>query len=75
MVDVSYLIDKPAPPSGLRSFVNQHVIPAAIDAAGTVESAVYELGEQVRAQPATSLLAAGALGLVAGALVFRLSRR
>ena len=74
MVDVSYLIDKPPPPSGLHSFFNQRVIPAAIDAAGTVESAVYELGEQARAQPVTSLLAAGALGLVAGAIVFRLSR-
>ena len=75
MVDVGYLIDKPGPPSGLKAFVNQYVVPPAIDAAGAVESAVYELGEQVRAQPVTSLLAAGALGLVAGVLVFNLSRR
>ena len=75
MVAVSYLIDKPAPPSGLKSFINQHVVPPAIDAAGAVESAVYELGEQARAQPVTSLFVAGALGLLAGVLVFGLSRR
>ncbi|WP_419758896.1 hypothetical protein [Acidisoma sp.] len=74
MVDVSYLLDKPPAPAGLRSFVNQHVVPPAIDIAAAVESAVYELGEQVRAQPAASILAAAALGLVAGTLVFRLSR-
>ena len=75
MVDVGYLINKPGPPAGLKSFVNQRLVPPAIDAAGAVECAVYELREQVRAQPTTSLLAAGALGLVSGALIFRLSRR
>jgi LPXTG-motif cell wall-anchored protein len=75
MVSVGYLIDNPGPPSGLKSFVNQRLMPPAIDAAGAVESAVYELSEYVRAQPNTSLLAAGALGMVAGALVFRRSRR
>ena len=75
MVDVGYLIDKPAPPGGLRRFINHRVVPPAIDAAGAVESAVYELSEQVRAQPAISLLAAGTLGMMAGALVFGLSRR
>jgi hypothetical protein len=75
MVDVGYLIDKPGPPAGLRSFLNRRVVPPAIDAAGAVESAVHELREQVRAQPQTSLLAAGALGLVSGALIFGLARR
>jgi ElaB/YqjD/DUF883 family membrane-anchored ribosome-binding protein len=75
MVAVGYMIDNPGPPSGLRSFINQRVVPPAIDAAGAVESAVYELSEQVRAQPATSLLAAAALGLITGVLVFGLSRR
>ena len=75
MVDVGYLIDRRSPPSGFMSFLNQRIVPAAIDAAGAVEAAVYELGEQVRARPATSLLAAGALGLLAGALLFGRSRR
>jgi hypothetical protein len=39
------------------------------------ESALYELGAQARAQPAMTLLAAGALGLVAGTLIFRRFRR
>jgi hypothetical protein len=75
MVAVSYMIDNPGLPSGVRRFINQHVVPPAIDAAGLVESAVYELAEQTRARPATCLLTAAALGLVAGTLVFSLARR
>ena len=74
MVSVGYLIDNPGPPSELKRFINQHVIPPAIDAAGAVETAAYELAEQVRAQPKTYLLAAGALGLVLGATLFALAR-
>jgi hypothetical protein len=75
MVSVGYMIDNPGPPTGLKSFINQHVIPPAIDAAGAVECAAYELGERVRAQPAMALLTAGALGLVVGATVFAVARR
>jgi hypothetical protein len=71
MVSVGYLIDNPGSPAGLKSFVNRRVIPPAIDAAGAVESALYELGEVVRARPAAGLLMAAALGLVVGAAVFR----
>jgi hypothetical protein len=74
MVSVGYLIDNPGPPSEFKRFINQHVIPPAIDAAGAVETAAYELAEQVRAQPKTYLLAAGALGLVLGATLFALAR-
>jgi hypothetical protein len=75
MVAVGYMIDKPGPPSGLRRFIHQRVVPPAIDAAGSVESAIHELAEQTRARPGTSLLAAAALGLVAGTLVSGLTRR
>ncbi len=75
MLSVGYMIDNPGPPSRVRRFVHQRVVPPAIDAAGAVESAVYELGEQVRAQPAMSLMAAGALGLLAGALIVGRTRR
>jgi hypothetical protein len=75
MASVGYTIDDPAPPTSFRTFVNRHVVPPAIDAAGLVESALYELGAQARAQPAMTLLAAGALGLVAGTLIFRRFRR
>jgi len=75
MVTVGYLSDNRGAPSGVRRFTDQRVFPPAIDAAGAAESAVYELGEQVRAQPAMSLLAAGALGLLVGAVVFGLARR
>jgi hypothetical protein len=69
------MIDNPGPPSDVKRFINHYVIPPAIDAAGAVETAVYELGEQVRAQPKTCLLAAGALGFLFGATVFALARR
>jgi hypothetical protein len=75
MVAVGYMIDNPGPPSAIRAFLHQRLTPPAIDAAGAIESAVYELGEWTREQPAKSLLAAGALGFVTGALVFGLSRR
>ncbi len=75
MVSVGYMIDNPGPPRGLNSFINRRVIPPAIDAAGAVESAIYELGEHVRAKPNTSMVAAAALGLAAGAFVFRRVRR
>ena len=75
MVAVGYMIDDPGPPSPLKGFINRRLIPPAIDAAGAVESALSELSEQARARPAASLLTAGALGLVAGTLVFALSNR
>ena len=75
MVSVGYMIDNPGPPSPLRTFVNHRLMPPAIDAAGALESAVYELRERVRAQPIASLLAMGALGLLAGSLILRRSRR
>jgi len=67
MVSIGYLIDKPDGPSPLLHFINTRIVPSAIDAAGAVESAVYEAGEKIRAQPAPYLLAAGILGLVLGA--------
>ena len=70
MVSIGYLIDNPGPPSALARFVNERVVPPAIDAAGAVESTVYEFGEQVRARPTSSLLAAGALGFLIGATIF-----
>jgi hypothetical protein len=75
MVSVGYMIDKPGPPSPFRTFVNQRLVPPAIDATAALESAVYELRERVRAQPVASLLAVGALGLLAGVVLFRRSRR
>jgi hypothetical protein len=74
MVSVGYMIGNPGPPSAFRHYVNRHVIPPAIDAAGAVETAVHELGERVRAQPKTCLLAAATLGLLFGATIFALAR-
>ena len=71
MVSVGYMIDKPAPPSALKVFIDQKVIPQAIDAAGAVESAAYELGEQVKARPVASIAIAALVGVLVGKAIFR----
>jgi ribose/xylose/arabinose/galactoside ABC-type transport system permease subunit len=70
-VSVGAMIDQPAPPSPLKVFINQTVIPQAIDAAGAVESAAYTLGEQVKARPIAAIAIAGLLGLIVGRALFR----
>lgn len=74
MVSIGYLIDKPHAPGAAKRFVDTRLVPAAIDAAGAVECGIYELGQQVRAQPAKSLLLACALGVVLG-MTFRSTSR
>lgn len=51
---------------GARRFVDHHVIPCAMNAAGTVEVALEDLREEVRAEPEKALAIAGAAGLVLG---------
>jgi hypothetical protein len=72
-VSVGTMIDQPAPPSAVKVFINQTVIPQAIDAAGAVESAAYALGEQVKQRPIASIAIAAFLGVVVGRAFFRSS--
>ena len=58
MVGRDYLLKKGAGPSAPKLFLDQKVIPQAIDAAGAVESLVERVAVRVRRMPVTALAAA-----------------
>ena len=62
MVGPSYLLDKPAPPTALKRYVDQCLFPAAIDAAASVERVVERTAIAARATPWAAL----GLALIAG---------
>jgi hypothetical protein len=68
MVDRSYLLNRPPRPSGLKRYVDQEVIPLAIDAAGALEAVLERLSRRAAAQPLTAAAAAFGIGLL-GCLV------
>ena len=55
MVDRSYMLAQPDGPSALKRFVDQAVIPAAIDAAALVERGLDQLAGSVRRRPSAAL--------------------
>jgi hypothetical protein len=55
-------------------FIDHHVIPCAMDAAGAVETALEDVREQVRAEPRKALIIAALAGFVFG-LTFTAARR
>jgi hypothetical protein len=55
MIRQSYLLDRRQPPSTLKTFVNRHAIPAAIDAAGSIEAELERLAQATRRQPLMAL--------------------
>jgi hypothetical protein len=66
MVSSSYLNRKPAPPSELKRFFDQRVMPMAIDGAASLEIGVASAGRRLRRSPAMSLgLALGMAVLLA----------
>lgn len=69
MVDRGYLLDKPAPPSPVMVFIDQKVIPVAIDAAGTAEVALNQMFVATRKRPFTGLGIALSLGYLAAVLL------
>jgi hypothetical protein len=73
MVSSSYLDRKPAPPSGLKRFFDQRVIPMAIDGAAGLEIGVASAGRHLRRNPAMSLGLALGMGILL-ALVVRQRR-
>lgn len=77
MVQAGYLLARKRAPSELRRFVNQQVIPTAIDGAAAMEAALEQLSVRTRRRPMTALGAAAGVGLVAGLLTGRrhLARR
>jgi hypothetical protein len=73
MVSSAYLVRKPAPPSALKRFFDQRMIPAAIDGAGCLDMGITKVTREFRRDPKIALGLTLALGAVV-AISFR-SRR
>ena len=58
MIDRDYLLKKGAGPSAPKLFLDQKVIPMAIDAAGAVEGVLERVAVRVRRRPVSALAAA-----------------
>ena len=62
MIDRSYMLDQPPPPSAFRQFLNLTLIPIVIDATGAVERFVELIAVQGRQRPITAVGVAFGLG-------------
>jgi hypothetical protein len=71
MVSSSYLVGKPSPPSGLKRFFDQRIIPAAIDGAAYLDVSIANAAHRLRRNPKIGLGLLG-MGIL---LAVRLSRR
>ena len=58
MISRDYLLKKEGGPSAPKLFLDQKVIPVAIDAAGAVEGALERVAVRVRRMPVSALAAA-----------------
>ena len=58
MISRDYLLKKEGGPSAPKLFLDQTVIPMAIDAAGAVEGALERVAVRVRRMPVSALMAA-----------------
>jgi hypothetical protein len=66
MVDRSYMVKKPPPPSAVTQFVHQRAFPVAIDAAAAMEQALNRAAIAARGRPLIALgLALGIGGVMA----------
>ncbi len=65
MVDRDYMLKKGAGPSASKVFLDQTIVPIAINAAGAVEGVLERVAVRVRRMPVTALAA----GLGTGTLV------
>lgn len=61
MVSRSYLLEQPGPPSALKRFFDQQVLPAVIDIAGGCEAVLEAALQRTRRYPL------GVVGLACGA--------
>jgi hypothetical protein len=63
LVDREYLLKKPAGPSAPKLFLDTQIVPAAVNAIGSVEVALSRISARTGVRPA--LLLAGAAGIMA----------
>lgn len=75
MVDRSYRLAKPTGPGPLKRAVDQHVIPALIDAAGGGEGIVEDFVVLIRQQPIAATIGCFCVGLMIGIWAPRRGRR
>ena len=75
MIDRAYMVEKPARPSAAKRYLDQVVVPFAIDMAGAGEVAVQNLSQRTGVRPAVLVggMAGGIVLLVA--LAVRRGRR
>ncbi len=73
MVDKTYMLEKPPGPSAFKLFLDQRVLPLAIDVAGAGEVAVQRLSRRTGVPPALLIGAAAGTCMVAAAIA--LTRR
>jgi hypothetical protein len=71
MVGRHYLLETRSRPGGLKIYVDQRLIPAAIDIAGGVESAAERVAVRVRRLPLLMVGAAFGFGLIAAQVRLR----
>jgi hypothetical protein len=69
MVSSAYLVRKPAPPSALKQFFDQRMMPAAIDGAACLDMGITKVTREFRRDPKIALGLALALALALGAVV------
>ncbi len=71
MLSPDYLLDKTPPPSALRQFFDQQVLPVAIDAAGSLEALLEDVARATRRRPVAALGIAFASAFLLSALAGR----
>ena len=62
MIDRSYMLDQPPPPSAFKQFLDLTLIPIAIDATGAVENLVERIAVLGRQRPIAAVGVAFGLG-------------
>ena len=73
MVDKSYMLEKPPGPGPAKTFLDQVVLPFAIDLAGSGEVAIQRLSERSGIRPA--VLVGGIAGGVALVIALAFARQ
>jgi hypothetical protein len=67
MVSSNYLLRKPTPPSDLKRFFDQRIMPVAIDGAACLDIGLAKTVEHVRRNPAVALGLAAGMGVLLAA--------
>jgi hypothetical protein len=68
MIGQAYLRDQPPPPARWQRYLDQCVLPVAIDAAGSAEAVLEHVAQAARRQPVMALGLAGVVAFLAGAV-------